>query len=519
MTNPKHRTSVLQRPAPLLFFLVFVLVLVLGFVGACSDDEGASGEQPTTKRPQGKVVVISVDGLRPDAIRLAPAPAILELASRGAYTWDAQTIRPSITLPSHTSMLTGTGPAEHGILFNDYRPIYIKETTPTVLGLLKHAGARAVLVSGKEKFVTLAPSGGSDVFVWASGGDTDVAASAISELRAGFGVAFIHLPGTDDMGHAMGWMTPAYLAQVRAADAAVGAIVQSLPSDTTIILSADHGGSGNNHAEDIPENTTIPWIIVGPGVRKNHELKFDVWTTDTAATVLHRFGMRLASAGAIGRPVEEAFESFTGTVESCGTVAADSPVVAEQALPEAAPAPEGGSVHPGVYQLTASIVYAGADCLTMPRPTNRRFKSALRVTSGSDGATLMEYVEGSIGPAGGGFGFGGGVQCNVGVPTGPGGGGGGGGPGGGGAGSGGGGAGPGGGGPVFAGLERRSRFRLTTAGTKLERQRLCSRTVEPGTTLREDYTATGDEILIFGELQGARGAKYVTVAKYSRTVD
>jgi hypothetical protein len=490
------------------------LALTLGLGVSCSDDDGddQAAASPPVNRPTAKVVVISVDGLRPDAIRLAPAPAIMELAARGSYTWNAQTIRPSITLPSHTSMMTGTAPSEHEILFNDYRPIYIKETTPTALSLAKGAGARAVLVSGKEKFVTLAPPGGSDVFVWASGGDMDVAASAVNELQGGFGVALVHLPGTDDMGHAMGWMSPAYLAQVRAADAAVGAIVKSLPSDVTIILTADHGGSGNNHAENIPENTTIPWIIVGPGVRKNHELEFDVWTTDTAATVLGKFNMRLTNAVAIGRPVEEAFVSWKGTVESCGTVPSDAPVVTEQAVPEAAPAPAGGSVRPGHYLLTASTVYAGAECLTMPRPTNRRFKQALRVSAGDGRGSVMEHVEGSIGTGGGGFGFGGGVQCNVGLPMGPGGGG----PGGG---SGAGGAGPGGMPTIVMGPERRSRFRLATTGTKLERQRLCSRIVEPGTTVREDYTATADELLLFGELQGARDAKYVTVAKYTRTGD
>ena len=35
---------------------------------------------------------------------------------RGAYTWQAQTILPSLTLPSHVSMLTGFTPDVHGVV-------------------------------------------------------------------------------------------------------------------------------------------------------------------------------------------------------------------------------------------------------------------------------------------------------------------------------------------------------------------------------------------------------------------
>ncbi len=478
------------------FSLSSLFALALFAQVGCEDDEKA-GDNATPKmttRPAARVVVISVDGLRPDAIRLAPAPTIMELASRAAYTWDGQTIRPSITLPSHTSMMTGTSPTEHGVVWNDYRPGYVRETTPTVLKLARDAGMRAVLVSGKEKFFTLAPPGGTTVFVWASGGDMDVAASAIAELDKGFNLALIHFPGTDDMGHAASWMSPSYLAQVRVADAAVAQVLKKLPADTTIILTADHGGLGNNHAEDIPENTTIPWIIVGPGVRKNHQLNFDVWTTDTAGTVAYALGLKLGPL-AIGRAVEEAFESFKGTVESCGDVANDGPIVMEQAIPGAAPSPAGGATSPGLYQLSSATVYTG-DLIPQAIPSGRRFKTALRITKEADGSTAMEQVEGSIGGSGGlsGIGLGG-----VGM---------------GGMGMGGGGLNPNA--AAAMGPDRRSRFRIATTDSKLERKRLCSRTVEPGTTVSGPYTASGDELMFFGEIPLGRDIKLPTTLKYTR---
>ncbi len=496
-----NTTTLSPRSFPRLVGLALALSCAAA-TGSCTDDEDPARVVDAGSTPAmsgAKVLVISVDGLRPDAITRAPAPNIMALAAKGARTFDAQTIRPSITLPSHTSMMTGFGPSEHGILWNDYRPGYVKETTPTVLGVAKKAGIRAVLVSGKEKFNALSPPGGTDVFVWASGGDADVAETAITELARGFGLALVHFPGTDDMGHQQGWMSESYLAQVRAADAAVGKLLAKLPADTNVILTADHGGSGNNHAEDIPENTTIPWIIAGPGVRAGHQIQFDVWTTDTAATVAHLLKVKLPGK-AIGRPVEEAFTSFTGKVESCGDVPNAGEVVVEQILPEEAPAPMGGTPAPGEYKLKEATIHAPG-LLPRAQASGRRMKGALRVSPSAGGAFVIEQVDAGIsGPQGmsstmGGMGMmmGSMGMGGTGMPA----------------------AAP----PVVVGPERRSRFQATAAGATLERRPLCSRAVEPGSVTKEGFTATADEILIFGQVQAntqTGPTKLNTVLRYTR---
>src|SRR5688572_11070084 len=53
------------------------------------------------------VIVMSIDGLRPDAIEKFGATTMQRLMKEGSYTLAARTIFPSKTLPSHTSMLTG----------------------------------------------------------------------------------------------------------------------------------------------------------------------------------------------------------------------------------------------------------------------------------------------------------------------------------------------------------------------------------------------------------------------------
>ena len=86
---------------------VFLLAALLALVPA-----PVGSAQPVVRR----VVVVSIDGARPDGLRTATTPNITNLWKRGAYSFHAQTISPSLTLPSHTSMLTGLTPKRHGMI-------------------------------------------------------------------------------------------------------------------------------------------------------------------------------------------------------------------------------------------------------------------------------------------------------------------------------------------------------------------------------------------------------------------
>jgi hypothetical protein len=241
--------------------------------------------------PTSKVMLISVDGLRPDAIFHAPAPNLQALACKGAYSWRARTIHPSITLPSHASMVSGFPPEKHGIFHNDLQPGYI--AVPTVMSAAKQAGRKVVLVVGKEKMIQLVPPGTYDVFVWTPDLDDDVITKAVEEVAAGFDLMFVHLPMVDLTGHAQGWMSEAYLRQVSATDAALARLLAVVPPETTIIVTADHGGSGYIHWSGAPEDVHIPWIVKGPGIRSARALGSDIHTFDTAATIAHVLGVKL----------------------------------------------------------------------------------------------------------------------------------------------------------------------------------------------------------------------------------
>ncbi|MNT30055.1 hypothetical protein D3C72_1658290 [compost metagenome] len=72
------------------------------------------------------------------------------------------------------------------------------------------------------------------------------------------------------------------------------------------MVTADHGGKGKGHGGKSLDEVQIPWIIAGPGVRKNHELKDVIITYDTAATLAWIMGLKQPQSWR-GKPVQEAF--------------------------------------------------------------------------------------------------------------------------------------------------------------------------------------------------------------------
>ena len=67
------------------------------------------------------VVLVSVDGFRPDFYVPGsswPAPNVQQMARDGAHAEGVHGVFPSVTYPSHTTIVTGALPARHGVYYN-----------------------------------------------------------------------------------------------------------------------------------------------------------------------------------------------------------------------------------------------------------------------------------------------------------------------------------------------------------------------------------------------------------------
>ncbi len=277
------------------------------------------------------VFIISIDGAKPAVIAESEMPVLKQLAAEGAVTWEASTIFPSKTLPSHTSMLTGVGPDKHQVLWNDFSPLKGFVKVPTVFSLVKAAEPSAVtaMFVGKMKFRHLWLDGSVDVFDF-GGPQTRAPVAGSAELekdkkpsqmvakqaadwlsRNTPRLAFLHFSDPDTAGHKSGWGSPEQKEAFKVTDQALGQFLRALKGspmaeDSVVIISADHGGHDKTHGDNIPDDMLIPWIAWGKGVKAGHVIAAPVTTYDTAATALWLLGVPVPE-GFDGKPVVSAF--------------------------------------------------------------------------------------------------------------------------------------------------------------------------------------------------------------------
>ena len=203
-------------------------------------------------------------------------------------------------------MLTGYPPARHGITWDDYLPQNGPIKVPTIFLAARRAGLRTALVAGKEKFNTFRDTAEVEVFVGGARADADVADQAVAQLLAGVDLLFVHFPDVDLSGHATSWLSATYKDKLSKADEALGRIMSALPENTTLIVTADHGGHGFGHGTTDVLDMSIPWIIAGPRTRLGYVLTGPVSTMDTAATAAFLLGLTLPQ-DITGKNVVEAF--------------------------------------------------------------------------------------------------------------------------------------------------------------------------------------------------------------------
>ena len=308
------------------------------------------------------------------------------MLDRGTFTFWARTTAESITLPSHTSMVTGVQPTKHGIQWNADLPLEhpIYPAYPTLFELAHKAGYTTAMAAGKSKFITLNVPGSIDyLFVPQvvppkpdvreddpvkkpkpqipdgpvdekvvdkmeaddkaaeqaaeakaadknDGGELnrhgkvdkvdnndDVTDAAVKiELEHKPNVLYVHLPSTDNAGHKYGWASPKYMAAMRDADVCVGRLLAAVDQagetgHTWVLVTADHGGAGRGHGPDDPRSRHIPWICVGPGIRRGLDLttygNLTVDTEDTFATACYLLGIPIVRK-VEGKPITEVVE-------------------------------------------------------------------------------------------------------------------------------------------------------------------------------------------------------------------
>ncbi len=264
------------------------------------------------------VLMISIDGLKPEYITQADAhgmklPYLRTLLEKGTYADGVVGIWPTITYPSHTTLITGVWPAEHGILNNQvfdpeqkFRGAWNWYASairvPTLWQVAHHAGLRTasigwpvsagatdvdylipeywrsaspsdsanpddqLLMAALARPDTLLQQLKSTAGPYMNGNDTSIAGDEMKtryalEILRRYKPAFmtLHLSSLDESQHEHGPFSTEACADLEAIDGMIARLVQqavsSNPSAVVVIVS-DHGFMDISHAV----NLAIPFI-------------------------------------------------------------------------------------------------------------------------------------------------------------------------------------------------------------------------------------------------------------------
>lgn len=251
---------------------------------------------------QNKVLIIGIDGVRPDCLLAAKTPNLDKLWKNGAYSFSAKTDPISSSGICWTAMLTGVWHEKHNVLDNEY-------TNPN-LAEYPHYYHRVKEQKPELKLYSVV--NWSPIHKILQEGDADIANYLLTDDKVTGRVAdllqndnpdamFVQLDEVDHAGHEYVYAVNSekYLAAIEKADTLVGKMISAIQNRKTyskenwlILVSTDHGGSQKGHGQDIPEHTTIFYIANGKDVKKG-EVKQQVNVVDVAVTAMKHLGIKI----------------------------------------------------------------------------------------------------------------------------------------------------------------------------------------------------------------------------------
>ncbi len=214
-----------------------------------------------------KVILILVDGMRPDSItNVATAQKII---GKSACAMNAQTVYPSVTLPCHISLFHSVTPQRHGTTTNTYMP----QVRPVngLCEVLRQADKNCAIFYNWEEIrdvsrpnsLTHSCFYAGRRFGYKEAGEmlTDELIRYLKNNETDF--TFLYFGYSDFSGHKYGWMSDEFMDSIHNCWDNIEKITDSLGDEYTYIITADHGGHDRTHGTDMPEDMLIPIIANG----------------------------------------------------------------------------------------------------------------------------------------------------------------------------------------------------------------------------------------------------------------
>lgn len=223
-----------------------------------------------------KVLIIGIDGVRPDALKVAATPNIDKLIDNGLY--DAYGLNDDITVsgPGWSAILCGVRSPKHLVTGNDFT-VNNYSDYPSFFKRIEDSNPDLHTVS----FVNWNPINDHIVLEDADfklnlDTDEEVSTQAADYLSVNNpDVMFLHFDQVDGAGHSFGFSPdqPEYIIAIEQVDSLLENILQAVENrpdydneDWLIIVTTDHGGEGFSHGGVTIEHQNIFMIASGKNI-------------------------------------------------------------------------------------------------------------------------------------------------------------------------------------------------------------------------------------------------------------
>ena len=246
------------------------------------------------------VVIVVIDGARPDIIEKAETPNIDWIKENGTWFNNARCFTPSISHPSIASIGTGAKPTVSGVTSN-WQELNGDIGIDNILKIVNETGETTAYAGSKSMLKLYGNWISKNKVIEEGTRDMDnVVGEYTVDLIEQYKpkLLMVHLDDTDTAGHEYGAASDEYKQQIEGADAEIGKIIQAFGNsgileETLFIITSEHGmRDEGGHGGSEEEVLHILLTMRGPYV-KHLEISEEILQDQIAATVSFFLGSRL----------------------------------------------------------------------------------------------------------------------------------------------------------------------------------------------------------------------------------
>ena len=215
-----------------------------------------------------KVILISIDAVRPDGLKQCGNEYLKQLEKECKYNYSSSSMMPSYTFTCHYSMAHSIPTQVHEIVTHVDPPWEYK--VKGIFEKVAEAGGKTAMfyswdsMNNIRSIDTIKYSFYMDYTAQDRVDDalTDAALELIPKYNPDF--VYLYLADVDTKGgHIHGWMSDEYLRRISIALDNVKRVIEKFGDEYSIILMTDHGGHELRHGTDMPEDMIIPLFLRG----------------------------------------------------------------------------------------------------------------------------------------------------------------------------------------------------------------------------------------------------------------